>query len=254
MRTVAHLPPFVALLAACASPAVVSAPDAAAPDAAPMDVAATPDAPPAGDGGPLLPPTDTPPLLPDAGTLGEPPWVTLEVRTTTSCPPLAPCGGAVAGTWDVAGGCFDLPVPADLMRCPGARVTRASGRARGRVTFGPVIAARAAQWELEAELAVPAVCASFVGGCAGLQAAIRGAFPDSACAAEGAAGDCRCAVRQTGSLRDGDGYTTRDNQIVSATAGRRWNYCVAGDRLRYRDVSAAEPREPGTIELTRRAP
>jgi len=257
MRTAA-LPPLVALLAACASPAIVSTPDAAAPDvAAPMDVAtqpdAAPDVAPAGDG-PLLPPTDAPPLLNDGGTLGEPPWVTLEVRTTTSCPPLAPCGGAVMGTWDVAGGCFDLPIPADLMRCPGARVTRASGRARGRVTFGPIIADRAAQWELEAELAVPAVCAAFVGGCAGLQAAIRGAFPDSACAAEGAVGDCRCAVRQTGALRDGDGYTTRDNQIVSATAGRRWNYCVAGDRLRYRDVSAAEPREPGTIELTRRAP
>jgi len=264
MRTAAHLPPFFALFTACASPAIVSTPDAAPMDvatpmdvAAPMDAAAppdvTPDVAPAGDG-PLLPPTDAPPLLNDAGALGEPPWVALEVRTTTSCPPLAPCGGVVAGTWDVAGGCFDLPVPADLMRCPGARVTRATGRARGRVTFGPIIADRAAQWEVEAELAVPAVCASFVGGCAGLQAAVRGAFPDSACAAEGAAGDCRCAVRQTGALRDGDGYTTRDNQIVSATAGRRWNYCVTGDRLRYRDASAAEPREPGTIELLRRAP
>jgi len=39
---------------------------------------------------------------------------------------------------------------------------------------------------VEAELAVPAVYASFVGGCAGLQGIVRGAFPDSACAAEGA--------------------------------------------------------------------
>jgi len=237
----------------------VSSPDAAPMDVtAPLDVTAppdaAPDAPSASDDGPLLPSTDAPPLLGDAGALGEPPWVTLEVRTTTSCPPLAPCGGAVMGTWDVAGGCFDLPGPAELMRCPGARVTRSTGRARGRVNFGPVIAARAAQWEVEAELVVPMLCASFVGGCAGLQGIVRGAIPDSACAAEGAAGDCRCAVRQTGSLRDGDGYTTRDNQIVSATAGRRWNYCVTGDRLRYRDVSATEPREPGTIELTRRAP
>ncbi|MFO0604928.1 MAG: hypothetical protein U0324_17230 [Polyangiales bacterium] len=258
--------PLLALLAACASPAVVSAPDASSPDASSPD-ASSPDAPaldapspdaPAPDASspdaPLLPPTDAGPLLPDAGTLGEPPWVPLDVRTTTSCPPLVACGGAVAGTWDVAGGCFDLPVPAELMRCPGARVTSATGRARGRVAFGPAIAARAAQWEVQAELSIPALCAAVVGGCDAIQNAIRGAFPDSACVAEGAARDCRCAVRQTGSLRDGDGYTTMNNQIVSATLNRRWDYCVTGDRLRYRDASTSGAREPGTIELLRRGP
>jgi len=266
MHRTLRLAPLLALLAACASPAVVSAPDASSPDAPAPDAsspdALSPDAP-APDASspdalspdaPLLPPTDAGPLLPDAGTLGEPPWVPLEVRTTTSCPPLVACGGAVAGTWDVAGGCFDLPVPAELMRCPGARVTSATGRARGRVAFGPVIAARAAQWEVQAELTIPALCAAAVGGCDAIQGAIRGAFPDSACVAEGAARDCRCAVRQTGSLRDGDGYTTMNNQIVSATAGRRWDYCVTGDRLRYRDASTSGAREPGTIELLRRGP
>jgi hypothetical protein len=165
-----------------------------------------------------------------------------------------PCGGAVLGTWDVAGGCFDLSIPNELMRCPGASVTRTEGRARGRVIFGPSVANRAAQWEVEAELLIPALCANLAGGCMGIQGALRNVFPTTMCTSTGPANDCRCTVRQTGSIRDGDGYTTMNNQIVSATAGRRWNYCVTGDRLRYRDAAPTEPREPGTIELQRRTP
>ena len=126
-----------------------------------------------------------------------------------------------------------------------------TGRARGRVTFGPLIADRAAQWEVEVELFIPSLCASVVGGCDGVQSAIRGAIPDSACVTEGG-GNCRCAARQGGALRDGDGYASVGNQIVSASLMRRWDYCVEGARLRYRDVSATGAREPGTVELTRR--
>jgi hypothetical protein len=199
----------------------------------------------------VLPPSDIGELPIDGGALGAPRWAALDVRTTTSCPPLAACGGALPGTWDVSGGCFEVPVPAQLMMCPGARVTRSTGRARGRVTFGPLIADRAAQWEVEVELFIPSLCASFVGGCDGVQSAIRGAIPDSACVTEGG-GNCRCAARQGGALRDGDGYASVGNQIVSASLMRRWDYCVEGARLRYRDVSATGAREPGTVELTRR--
>lgn len=223
----------------------VIATDATATDAPVADVAAS--------DGPLLPPLDSGTLLDDAGALGEPPWAPLDVRTTTSCPPLVACGGAEVGTWDVSGGCIDVPVPSQLMSCPGARVSRSVGRARGRVTFASGFARRAAQWEVEVELVVPMLCASFVGGCSGLQGILRGAIPDSACATEGN-GDCRCAARQSGAIRDADGYTTMNNQIVSAVLGKRWDYCVDGARLRYRDATPTGAREPGTIELTRRAP
>lgn len=223
-----------------------------------MDAAPSPDtsAPadrgtPAQDGS-LLPPNDLGNPFGDAGALGEPPWAALDVRTSTSCPPLVACGGSVLGTWDVSGGCIDVPVPPQLMMCPGARVTRSVGRARGRVTFGPLIANRAAQWEVEVELFIPQLCAAFVGGCMGIQTAVRNALPDSVCATEGA-GDCRCAARQSGDIRDADGYVTMNNQIVSATLNKRWNYCIEGNRLRYQDVSAMGAREPGTIALTRRA-
>jgi hypothetical protein len=217
------------------------------------DVSAAPDrGTPASDGS-IRPPNDLGNPFGDAGALGEPPWAMLDVRTSTSCPPLVACGGAVLGTWDVSGGCIDVPVPSQLMMCPGARVTRSVGRARGRVTFGPLIANRAAQWEVEVELFIPQVCAAFAGGCVGIQSTVRNALPDSVCVSEGA-GDCRCAARQSGNIRDADGYTTMNNQIVSATLNKRWNYCIEGTRLRYQDVSAMGEREPGRIELTRRAP
>lgn len=200
------------------------------------------------------PPRDAGSVPVDAGGLGEPVWVPLEVRTgDSSCPPLAPCGGNELGTWDVGGGCIDLVSPEQLMSCPGARVSRATGRARGRVTFAGGIARRASQWEVEAELFIPAVCAAVVGGCSALQTFVRASFPGSTCMVMGA-GNCQCAVRMGGAIDDGDLYTTSANQIVSTSSGKRWNYCVAGNQLRYTDVSRSGPREAGIIQLTRRAP
>jgi hypothetical protein len=226
--------------------------DVGMPTEAAVDVPAARDTSVAVDAGPPDTGVDAGPLFEDGGTLGEPAWAPLDVRTTTSCPPLAACGGAVESTWDVGGGCFDLPVPAELMQCPGASVTGAEGRARGRVTFAGGIARRAAEWEVQATVMVPAVCAGFLGGCGGLEATVRGFIPDTRCTMESGTGACRCVARQRGQLRDGDGYTTTATQIVSATLNKRWDYCVAGETLRYRDVSEGGAREPGTIELRRR--
>lgn len=235
---------------------------------APADVpAAGDDVPPAVDAGapvvdapiPVLdsgspPPLDAGPAPVEAGVVGEPEWVSLDVRTgASSCPPLAPCGGNELGTWDVGGGCIDLVSPDQLMSCPGARVSRAAGRARGRVTFAGGFARRASQWEVEAEIFIPALCAVIVGGCSTLQTLVRASYPGSTCTAAGA-GDCQCAVRMGGVINDGDRYTTSATQLISSSSGKRWNYCVAGNVLRYTDVSSSGPREAGIIRLTRRAP
>ncbi|MEZ4392333.1 MAG: hypothetical protein R3A48_14695 [Polyangiales bacterium] len=182
---------------------------------------------------------------------GEPPWVEVDVRTGGPCDPVTACGGEVEATWDVAGACIEVPLDETLMRCPGASVTRRGGRARGRVTFGSRVARRSAEWSAEVETMIPAVCASFVGGCEAIQSAARLAVPDTTCETL-ASGACRCLARQSGRIDDGDGYVTERGQIVSSSLGRRWDYCVQGDLLRYRDVSATGPREPGTITLRRR--
>lgn len=218
-----------------------------------MDVPAAIDVPIAStDVGSILPPRDAGPLPFDGGTLGDPAWVSLDVRVGGTCTPVAACGGPVLGTWDVSGGCIEVPLPSQLMLCPGARVSRSAGRARGRVIFAPTIAYRASQWEVEAELFIPQICATIAGGCSAIEGYVRPSFPDSRCVSEGA-GNCRCAVRQSGTINDGDAYTTTSTQIVSTLSGRRWDYCVSGERMRYNDTSSGSIREPGPIELTRRS-
>lgn len=226
--------PLLALLAACA-PASVSS--------------ITQDAGAATDQGGAVNPTDATAGA-DARLAAEPAWVAVDVRTGAPCDPVSACGGDVRGTWDVAGACIEVPLDESLMRCPGAMVTRRGGRARGRVTFGERIARRRAEWSAEVETLIPAVCASFVGGCPGIQASVRLINPDTTCEAR-PSGDCRCLARTAGVIDDGDGYSTDRGQIISSTLRRRWDYCVSDGALRYRDVSAIGPREPGVITLRR---
>ena len=256
--TATDAPPAIDVQVAVDVPPSVDVPPADVPpsvDVPPaVDVPVAIDVPTAPtDAGSILPPRDAGPLPFDGGTLGDPSWVSLDVRVGGTCAPVAACGGPVLGTWDVSGGCIEVPLPSQFMLCPGARVSRSAGRARGRVIFAPTIAYRASQWEVEAELFVPQTCATIVGGCSAIEGLVRPGFPDSRCVSEGA-GNCRCAVRQSGTINDGDAYTTTSTQIVSTLSGRRWDYCVTGERIRYNDTSAGAVREPGPIQLTRRAP
>lgn len=203
------------------------------------------------DGGTILPGYDAGDPFGDAGALGPPEWVAMDVRTgDPMCPALVACGGVVEGTWDVGGACIDIPIPTAIMDCPGATVS-ATGRARGRVTFAAGFATRTAQSEVEVSIYVPALCAAFVGGCTGIESAIQMAVPDSACVTT-AAGDCNCLARQTGTIDDMDAYTTTATQIVGTTSGKHWDYCIETDTLRYHDVSTSGMLEPGVISLTRR--
>jgi hypothetical protein len=231
--------------AAVAEDAAPPAPDANGPADAGMRDAAS-----LGDAGPILPDRDAGDPFGDAGPDGPPEWVDLDVRTDgSSCDALVACGGDEVGTWDVSGGCVEVPVPADLMRCPGATLT-ATGMARGRVTFTGTTAVRTAQSEVIANVYIPGFCATIAGGCDAIATMLGSSFPDSACR-EDASGDCLCDIRQSFVIDDADGYTIEGNQIVSATLGKRWDYCVGADgTLRYRDVSSADPIEPGIIELS----
>ena len=199
--------------------------------------------------GSLLPPTDVGDPFGDTGTVGPPAWVPVEVLTDgTPCPELVACGGDEVDTWDVTGGCFDLPIGEMLSACPGATLS-ASGRARGRVTFTGTVANRIAQSEVTALAFVPAFCADFLGGCSAVQDLMRMQVMDSVCVDVG--DGCDCEARLITTIDDGDAYTIEGNEIVSTASGKRWEYCVTGDELRYRDVSPMGMVEPGIINLGR---
>lgn len=207
--------------------------------------------------GSILPPVDGGNPFGDAGALGDPVWVGVDVRYDgTECAPLVPCGGDVVGTWDVTGGCFELPdIESMLSLCPGAAVTTRTARARGRVTFDATTAHRLAQSEVEIEVFVPALCAGFLGGCDGIETQVQMRVPDSACVASGT-GDCTCAARQINVIDDADLYTIEGDEIVSTTSGKRWAYCISSAAeprsLSYEDTSPSGTREPGIIELGER--
>lgn len=234
-----------------ASPVDAAEVDAGVDAGGPRD-AGMRDAAPPSDAGPILPDRDAGDPFGDAGPDGPPEWASLDVLTDGSeCDPLVACGGDEVGTWDVSGGCIAVPVPAELMMCPGATLT-ATGMARGRVTFTGSTAVRTAQSEVIVSVFIPGLCAAFAGGCPAIETMLQTNFPDSACR-ENDTSDCLCEIRQSNVIDDADGYTIEGNQIVSATLGKRWDYCVEADgTLRYQDVSTTDPVEPGIIELTSR--
>ncbi len=201
-----------------------------------------------GTDGSILPPLDAPSPFGDTGTVGDPAWVDLDVRTDGSaCPALEACGGDVLGTWDVTGGCFEVPGADMLDACPGATF-EATGQARGRVTFGPVIARRVAQSIVTANVFVPTLCVSFIGDCEDVEGLIQSEIPDSACVT--VSDGCECEGRFVYEIDDMDGYSTMDGQIISAVSDRRWDYCIEDGTLRYQDVTeGGGEREPGIIEL-----
>ena len=215
------------------------------------------DAPVASDSGPradtpILPPVDAGDPFGDAGALGPPEWVPIDVLTMGTCTAFTPCGGDVVGTWDVTGACVEVPIPAALFDCPGATAV-GTGMARGRVTFNGTTAVRTSQSVVSVEVFVPTLCAGFIGGCSGLETMLQASVPDSACVTETAG--CRCAARQYFEIDDADGYTIVGNEIVSATLGKRWAYCITGGTLLYEDTTppgGPAPREEGIIELGRR--
>jgi len=187
---------------------------------------------------------------PDGGS-GAPPWATLTLGPLGTCTDVVPCGGDIVGTWETSGGCFEDDLDSNLSRCPGAMVTRRAGRARGRVVFGADgFAVRAAESEVEYELFYPALCAGFY-SCAMLEAAIAPFVDTVACPVE-ASGDCTCTARIRTTIMESDAYRTEANQIVSVSSGKRWDYCVTGERLDYQDTDRSSAGEPGTVELTRR--
>lgn len=211
-----------------------------ADDAGPMLDAATADAS-AGDAAPSWP---------DAG-LPPPPWVELTVGPAGGCVPFVACGGDVVGTWDTHGGCFEIDLEPTLEACPGAAVTRRSGRGRGRVVFGADgFGHRVAEAVVEVEVFFPALCAA-VFSCEMLEAAMARAVTEASCAPDGD-GNCDCLARELVRIDQRDAYRTESNEIVSISSGKRWEYCVEGDRLDYRDTSPSGPREPGSVELIRR--
>lgn len=187
--------------------------------------------------------------FPDGGA-GDPPWVEMTLGPAGTCDAFSSCPGEIVGIWETSGVCFEDDFEDTISRCPGAAVTGRTGRARGRVVFGADgFAIRAAESEVEYEIFYPALCAA-VFSCAMVEAAIAPFVDTVSCPVDGT-GDCTCTAALRTTIMDRDAYRTELGQIISVTSGKRWDYCVAGETLTYRDTDTSAAGEPGIVELTR---
>lgn len=203
-------------------------------DSGPMD-------PPGVDSGPVDPPDfDSGP--PDPTDPPEPSDFDAPITFAASCPAFEPCGGDVGGRWEYRSVCVAEDFAELTEACPGATV-EASGTARGAVEFALGFVGRDVTTHVETTIHVPAECA--IAGCDTIETAIG----MGATCAPAAGGTCDCTIIDDSRFADTDGYTIAGNQIVLEN-GTRYDYCVEGGTLRYRELGDS-PSEPGTASLGR---
>jgi hypothetical protein len=150
----------------------------------------------------------------------------------------------------VSGGCVAFTQVNTLRSvCPDATVS-GMGTARGRVSFAAGTMTRDLHVDWRGRVGIPSYCASLVGGCGTVADTVRAYVPGAtvSCPGDGSGG-CACTLSIDSTTADTSPYRIEGNQIVRASDGRRWDYCVSGTSLRYRETTGA--LEPGTFAFTR---
>ncbi len=247
MRTLRSLAPLALLLtatvavAACSS--TTTSPDGGtAPTATATGTTSTPT------------PDASVTTAPDGSTTPPPPPASFAV-TSGTCTETPPCGGSLEGTWDYSAACAPDTAFSEVTKaCPTAKVTKLSGTMSGRLTIVGTSLTRKATIALKAEINVPTECATPVGGCTGLAAALKGAGVKSATCPAGAGGSCDCVVEADNILdKSGTTFTTNGNTLVTSD-GSEYSYCVAGSKLTHKQTKAGKPadEEIGSYEATKR--
>lgn len=170
----------------------------------------------------------------------------VDVTFAGTCAAVAPCGGAVLGTWDYTGVCVNDPLAALKQQCPTATVESQKGTVKGRVAFGATTVKRTSTFTYTASVTVPAAC-SF-GQCAALQQTLAQSFKTASCKAAG--GGCACDLGTGSEANQEDAYTV-DGNTINIADGSKYDFCVAGGSLSYTPQGSADDA-PGAYTLTKR--
>ncbi|MBX3211244.1 MAG: hypothetical protein KF850_04365 [Labilithrix sp.] len=225
-------------------------PGSAAPgdDAGNTDTDAATGVEDAGDSGPVdtgAPEADTPPPMVDV--------------TYGTCPAFAKCGGDIAGSWKVSGGCVSSDAFAEAkQQCPAFQESDVVIKANGTVVATATNVVRKTTVKLTAKLAIPKAC-TVVTDCgliaAGLKTgAVPGApkFETATCTEAGAL--CNCDVSGTLDETTDDTYTTADGVVTTTNPTRTFDYCVDGNKTTYVETTPPAPNAfalPIFIEISK---
>ena len=162
--------------------------------------------------------------------------------TYGKCPEFTKCGGDVAGSWMVAGGCVsDDAFAAAKVKCPGLEESDVVIKANGTVVATATTIQRKTAVQVSAKIAVPKTC-SPVPDCGliatGLQSgAVPGApkFEKAKCTDSGA--NCDCDVLGTVTEDTDDEYTTSGNVLTTKDPERTFEYCAKADTITYTETT-----------------
>ncbi|MBX3263984.1 MAG: hypothetical protein KF782_30200 [Labilithrix sp.] len=188
----------------------------------------------------------------------ETPPPTVDV-TYGTCPAFAKCGGDIAGSWKVSGGCVSSDAFAEAKaQCPAFQESDVVIKASGTVVATATNVKRKTSVSLTAKLAIPKSC-TVVTDCGliatGLKTgAVPGApkFETANCTDAGAI--CNCDVAGTLDETTDDAYTSADGVVTTTDPTRTFEYCVDGDKTTYTETTAPSANSfslPIFVEITK---
>jgi len=176
---------------------------------------------------------------------------------------VAPCGGAVTGTWNVTSACLTVSGSMDMqsifgLSCPtgqvkGSRTVAGTWTAKSNGTFVDGTTVTGTE-----QITLPSDCKVLSQApvtCQKIGTVMQGYYDTVTCS-DAADGGCTCSatVKQTGSMgfvtsdpQTSGNYTTASNTITITQDSSKYSYCVSGNKL---TVSLqGTPALAGTIVL-----
>lgn len=163
-----------------------------------------------------------------------------------SCGRVAPCGGALAGTWTVSSSCDSPTNFTGGVACPAATIDESQVKVTGLLTFGADMTfATSISQSGTLRFSVPVECmaSTGAGGCDELASLVSPGPPDAMTTCTMMNATCVCTLVYAGSLAtNSNGTYTTAGSVVSATDDAGYtadsSYCVQGNALHIVRVDA----------------
>src|SRR5690606_25760151 len=129
----------------------------------------------------------------------------IDVEYKAACPAFTACGGNPSGTYDYSAGCVGDAFAKVKEACPTVDTSNAKVTIKGTIYFLAESALkRDVTLKISGSLEVPAECVPG-GQCAAAETALKGAFPNTTCAAADAG--CTCTLDETNAKTSSTTFT-----------------------------------------------
>ncbi|MCC7536440.1 MAG: hypothetical protein IT379_09510 [Deltaproteobacteria bacterium] len=154
------------------------------------------------------------------------------------CPTFSGCGGEIEGTWSYDGACIDDEMPFDTSFCPSIRLVDTNGEVSGTLTVADGLLTQSTTASFSATFDLPGECTMGL-ACSMIESALDGADGIDGSACSEAGDGCRCTITTANTSMSSDMVTISGN-IATTGSGERYEYCVSGGTLRYRNLDDAD--------------